>query len=91
MNEGNFKDIVDAIRDFQERLKSHLPAMEAEIEQIITSQSKDANTIENYLDTLLSLTAHGVGDELFGKLLDYYKTVNSIGAKFYWEEYENME
>ena len=51
----------------------------------------DKNTIENTLDVLLSLTMHGFADDLFIKLLEYYKTINADGALFYWNEYDADE
>ena len=83
--------IGNLIKDFQEQLKAHLPYLEMEVKQIITDKSTDANKIENYLDTILSLTHHGVGDDLYIQLLEYYKTVDEKGAKFYWEEYDGLE
>ena len=43
------------------------------------------------LDTILSLTYFGVGDDLYIKLLEYYKTVDAEGAAFYWNEYDKKE
>jgi hypothetical protein len=69
-------------------LKGQLPALEAEINDLIHSGNKDKNTIENTLDTLLSLTSLGAGKELFIRLLEYYKTIDVDGASFYWNEYD---
>ena len=59
--------------------------------QSVASGNKDKNIIESTLDTLLSLTDLGVGKELFIKFLEYYKTIDTEGAAFYWNEYENDE
>ncbi len=73
---------------FQKSLNDHLPALEAEINDLVQSKNQEKNTIENTLDTLLSLNDMGVGRELFLKLLAYYKTIDSEGAAFYWNEYD---
>jgi hypothetical protein len=57
--------------------------LENEVDAINTSRNRNEPLIENTLDTLLSISMHGVGDELFIKLLNYYKTVNSVGLIFY--------
>ena len=88
MKKEAFKEIVQLITVFQKNLQSCLPALESEIKSIIQEKSQDRNHIENTLDTLLSLTYHGVADNLFIELLDYYKTVDTKGAEFYWEEYD---
>ena len=61
MHKDLFQDIKQTIEAFQESLKGHLPALEAEINHLIASGNKNDNTIENTLDTLLSLTDKGVG------------------------------
>jgi hypothetical protein len=68
-----------------------LPALECEINAIITNKVQNKNTIEYNLDVLISLIDMGVGNELFIKLLDYYKTIDAEGASFYWEEYDKKE
>ena len=90
MQNKGLDDIVNIIRSFNEKLQSYLPALEIEVNKIITTAEKDVNIIEGYLDTTLSLTAHGVGVDLFIKLLEYYKTIDSEGALFYWNEYDNQ-
>ena len=87
----SFKDIVQLIRSFQDSLQAQMPALESEIDELINTQNQDESTIENILDVLLSLTMNGIGDKLFIKLLDYYKTINSKGADFYWNEYEMQD
>ena len=81
-------DIISVIKSFQDGLKQYLPALEQEALQLINTKSTDKNTIENILDTILSLTGFGVGDDLYIKLLEYYKTVDAEGAIFYWNEYD---
>lgn len=88
MEKDLFQDIKQTIKAFQESLKQHLPALQLEINDLIQSGNQDKNTIENTLDTLLSLVDMGVGKELFLQLLEYYKTIDADGAAFYWNEYD---
>ena len=85
------EDIISVIKSFQDGLKQHLPALEQEALQLIKTKSKNKNIIENMLDTILSLSDFGVGDDLYIKLLEYYKTVDAEGAAFYWNEYDKKE
>lgn len=89
MNKQLVNDLKRIIDSFNQSLAQCLPTLGAEVNVLITSKSKDATEIEHYLDTLLSLTAHGVGDDLFVRLLEYYKTVDEDGAMFYWNEYDD--
>ena len=91
MKKEAFEEISQLITAFQQNLQEYLPAFETEINTIISEKSQDKNQIENTLETLLSLTAHGVADHLFIQLLDYYKTVDAVGAEFYWDEYDEMK
>jgi DNA replication initiation complex subunit (GINS family) len=91
MEKDLFQDIKQMIEGFQASLAQHLPALEAEVNQLIQTKNQDKNTIEYTLDTLLSLTGLGVGKELFVRLLEYYKTIDSEGAAFYWNEYDQEE
>jgi hypothetical protein len=93
MNDSDalLNQLKEIIQTFQQSLQSHLPALEGEINAIITNKVQNKNTIEYNLDVLISLTDMGVGNELFIKLLDYYKTIDAEGASFYWEEYDKKE
>ena len=91
MDKKLINDLSKIIQSFNDSLQTFLPALESETGSLIESKSKDSRIIENYLDTLLSLTAHGVADDLFIKLLEYYKTVDAEGAIFYWNEYDDGE
>jgi hypothetical protein len=93
MNDSDaiLNQLKEIIQTFQQSLQSHLPALECEINAIITNKEQNKNTIEYNLDVLISLTDMGVGNELFIKLLDYYKTIDTEGASFYWEEYDKKE
>ena len=89
MEKDVFADIKQTIEDFQQSLKQHLPALENEMKALIQSGSRDKNAIEHSLDILLSIAQMGIGKELFVQLLEYYKTIDSEGAAFYWNEYDN--
>jgi hypothetical protein len=84
-------DISQIIRAFNESLQEHLPALENEAAFLIESKSKDCHRIESTLDILLSMTSDGLAVDLFLKLLEYYKTVDSEGALYYWNEYKTIE
>jgi hypothetical protein len=84
-------DMKELIVAFNDSLQQHLPALEQEVNSLIESKSRDENNIEYTLDVILSLTMHGVGNALYIKLLNYYKTVNSEGANFYWQDYDKLE
>ena len=85
--EDLIKDIKAIFSELQQSVDMQLPALEADVDKFINTKSQDGNAIEHHLDTLLSLASMGMGDELFVRLLDYYKTVDPEGAAFYWEEY----
>lgn len=91
MKNETLAEISQLITAFQKNLLSYLPALESEIKTIISEKSQDKSKIENTLDTLLSLTAHGVADQLFIQLLNYYKTIDAQGAEFYWKQYDKEE
>ena len=89
--EDPIDDIVRLIQAFHEKMKEMLPGLEAEVDQLIHSQSKDEKVIEQHLDTLLDLTQAGVGEELFIKLLEYAKTVNPKISADYWQYYQELD
>ena len=91
MSEDLTKDLVEIIREFNAHLEQQLPALEQEINAMITGKTKDPKIIEHYLDTLLSLVSHGIGEKLLIRLLEYYKTIDLEGAMFYWNEYDKQE
>ncbi len=64
--------------------------LEQEVNTLIAQKSKDEHTIEHLLDTLVSLTTAGIGESLFIRLLEYYKTVNAEYAADYWRIFEEM-
>lgn len=89
MENDLFQNIKQGFEAFQKSLQENLPAMEEEINRIISTENKDKNAIEHTLDILLSLTQIGIGEELFIKLLEYYKTIDTKGAAFYWNEFDS--
>lgn len=68
-----------------------LPVLEEKIDLLIASQTDDCHQIESTLDTLLDASAWGIGDHLFIRLLEYYKTIHPEGAATYWGYYEEMD
>ena len=89
--DGLFNDLKSLIENFNRSLEAYLPALENDVNQLIKEKCTNKNTIEHHLDTLLSLTMHGVGDKLYIRLIDYYKTIDAEGALFYWNEYDNQD
>lgn len=85
-----FNEIGQAIKGFQASMATHLPFLEQEVNTLIAQKNKDEKTIEHLLDTLISLTTAGIGEPLFIRLLEYYKTVNAVYAADYWEIFEDM-
>ena len=86
-----FQDIKDLIHVFLENIKQQLPFLEAEIAALIARKEKDSMVIERQLDTLLPLTDFGIADDLFIRLLEYYKNIDAEGTAFYWKEYDKEE
>lgn len=82
------KEIIQLIQEFQQSVAAHLPALDKEVNSIIENKETDIKVIENLLDTLLSLTTAGIGEKLFIKLLEYYKTINKEYAAEYWLLFE---
>lgn len=91
MDKRLVNDLKQIIETFNLSLAEHLPALQNEVSSLIDTQTKDSTEIEHCLDTLLSLTTHGVGNDLYIQLLEYYKTIDEEGAMFYWKEYDNKE
>lgn len=84
-------DIVQIVQQFNEAIKLQLPLLESQVSALIESKTNDSNAIEHCLDTLLSLTNHGFGEDLFVRLLDYYKTIDAESTMFYWNEFDKTE
>ena len=84
-------EIARLIKSFHEKMAKLLPGLEAEVDQLIHSQSKNEQLIEQHLDTLLSLTQAGMGEKLFIKLLEYAKTVNPDISADYWRYYQELD
>ncbi len=91
MDKKLITEVGSIIQSFNQSLQQHLPALEKEVKQLIDAKTGDAKIIELYLDTLLSLTIHGIGDNLFIQLLEYYKTIDPEATLFYWNEYDKEE
>ena len=85
-----FNSIKEIIENFNKKIVEMMPELEANVELIISNKSKNKNEIEHLLDTLLDIGLHGFGKKSFIKLLEYYKTIDSEGADFYWHEYDKQ-
>lgn len=84
-------DIKGLINSFHAQMEAHLPALKAEVNSLIEEKSQENQAIERLLDTLLSLATMGIGEQLFIQLVEYYKSVDSEGAAFYWNEFDSQE
>lgn len=84
-------DIKGLINSFHTQMEAHLPVLKAEVNRLIEEKSKENQAIEQLLDTLLSLATIGIGEQLFIQLVEYYKSVESEGAAFYWNEFDSQE
>ena len=91
MENDPYEDIFQIITNFNKSIESLLTALEAEVNDLIKSGYKEKNCIEQTMDTLLSLVVMGFAENLFLRLLDYYKTIDEEGAAFYWNEYDSHE
>lgn len=85
------KDIKGLISSFHTQMEAHLPALKADVNRLIEEKSQENQAIEHLLDTLLSLATMGIGEQLFIQLVEYYKSVDSEGAAFYWNEFDSQE
>lgn len=91
MDENFLSDLKISIQYFNDSLRAHIPVIETEVNTLIKAESKDRREIENALEVLLSLSVHGVGNDLFVTLLEYYKTVDPEDAALYWNEYDHRD
>lgn len=86
---NSFEDLKAFVQTLDEIIQDRLPELKQEVQDIIDSKNPDVIEIEEALDTLLVINRLGVGNGLFGKLLDYYKTINPRRALRYWDIHEN--
>ncbi len=91
MDENFLSDRKTNIQYFNESLQAHIPIIETEVSRLIENESENPEEIENTLEVLLSLSVHGIGNDLFIGLLEYYKTIDPENAALYWNEYDEME
>ncbi len=84
------KELSEFIRQFREKLGTYLPPLRNAVDNIIAQESSDTNAIGSLLDSISSLMYAGIGHQLYLRLLEYYKTVDSEGADFYWRLYEEI-
>jgi hypothetical protein len=84
-------DIGNAIPEFKKIMEAQMPALEAEVNGIIKRNSKDEREIGYALDTLLSLQDMGIGQDLFIRLLEYYKTFDAEAAADYWRYFDEKD
>ncbi len=91
MNKDFISGISNVIQSFNAELETFLPQLKQEVDELIANKRTDVKEIEAYLDTLLSLTTFGAAEDVFVRLLDYYKTIDAEGALFYWNEFDKED
>ncbi len=91
MNKDFISGISSIIQTFNAKLETFLPQLKQEVDELIANKRTDVKEIEAYLDTLLSLTTFGAAEDVFVRLLDYYKTIDAEGALFYWNEFDKED
>lgn len=83
-----FKNLKDNLAAMKKGMMKNLPAIREEIEEVITSESKNNLRITHTLETLLGYMEMEVGEREFLQLNAYYEGVNKKEADFYKKEYE---
>ncbi|OJV98406.1 MAG: hypothetical protein BGO52_11500 [Sphingobacteriales bacterium 44-61] len=84
------EDLAKLIRQSHSSLEAYLPSFQKVVDSVIMQGSTDTKEIEHLLDSLSSLLYVGIGHQLYLRLLDHYKTIDSEGAGFYWDLYEEI-
>lgn len=74
------------INKLRKRVEEQIPILESEIDLMIKNKINSPRRIENILDTLLSYSPLGFGEEQFKKFNNYYKTVE-LGFALQYEEW----
>ncbi len=91
MDEKFIKEIRGMFESLHELMRQNLPFWENEVDIIIANKETDRKKIEWTFDYLLDYTRHGIGNELYLRLIAYYRTVNPEGAASYLEMYQEQE
>jgi len=91
MSKPHLINIKELDESFNEMVQEQLPFLKTRITAFIATDNKDCRKIECYLDMLLSLNTRGAERDLFIKLLEYYKTIDSERAIYYWTAYDEKE
>jgi hypothetical protein len=89
--ENLVQNIGQQIQHICSLMEAQLPFLEEEINRIMDEPSRSGNEIAHLLDTLLDFGQMGVGEELFFRLLGYYKTVDAEAAEDYRRFYEELK
>ena len=88
MDEKIITEIRGMFEPIHERMRQNLSFWKNEIDLIIANKVIDQNKIERTFDYLLDYTRHGIGNELYLRLIAYYRTVNPEGAASYLQMYQ---
>jgi len=85
---GRISNLSDNLR---KQMKSNLPSIDSEIEEIISRKDESVERIEWLLDTLLDYMNLGVGETEFKKLNKYYASFNKKNADAYNRFYQELK
>jgi len=82
--------IVNILKEARKEIRANVPLIRNEVEEIITSKSRNSARIEQTLDTLLSCMQMNIGEREFIMLNEYYAGVDKEGYAFYNKEYKKI-
>lgn len=84
------KKIGGMFASLQKMLKDNLPLIENEANRLIEQKETNSRKIMWQLDYLLDYTMHGVGEDVFFKLVEYLRTIDEEAAQDYMEIYREQ-
>jgi hypothetical protein len=91
---SSYDDLIEElsvlIGQAREGLEASMLLLQDEADNIIIQKCRDISQIEHLLDNVSSLLYASIGHQLYLRLLEYYKPIDSEGANFYWNLYEEI-
>ena len=88
LDEEFVNQIRGLAKSLQKMLQDNLHLIKSDVNVLLEQQEKDGNKIAWVLDHLLDYTRHGVGDDVFFRLVAYYRTIDKEAAADYMRYYE---
>lgn len=83
-------NLLEKLQSIKALMKSNLPLINKEIDNMIAKKTKDYRAIEYVLDMLLDYRYMEIGEREFDKLVTYYRTVDEDGADYYQKAYKEI-